>query len=373
MGRKIKLVVLALVMLTFGVVAPAGAADGPPVSQTSPTIGGSLRVGVLLTASPGDWSPEPASYRYQWLRDDVPVSGAQDSTYRLVGADRGHRMAIQVIGVGADETPGAAAISPPTAVVAAGRFALQNRPTITGSRRWDHVLKVSTGAWAPKPTSVSYQWLREGKPIKGATKAAYGARLADFGKHLTVRVAVRRADYANGVANSFTTAAIDHRVGVRKHFTYSIATRGKITASTKRFATLAAESYADPRGWRSAGYEFERVAKGGDFTLVLSSAPKVPSFGSPCSSTWSCRVGRYVIINQNRWLHASPAWNKADRPLRDYRHMVINHETGHWLGHRHKGCPGKGKVAPIMMQQSKGLNGCRFNPFPLPSERWTSR
>jgi hypothetical protein len=80
-----------------------------------------------------------------------------------------------------------------------------------------------------------------------------------------------------------------------------------------------------------------------------------------------------VIINQARWLHASPAWNKKKLSLRGYRHMVVDHETGHWLGHRHRGCPGKGRLAPVMMQQSKGLSGCRFNPFPLPSERWTSR
>jgi hypothetical protein len=79
---------------------------------------------------------------------------------------------------------------------------------------------------------------------------------------------------------------------------------------------------------------------------------------------WSCRVGRFVIINQERWKHASPAWNAAHLALRDYRHMVVNHETGHWLGLGHAGCPGPGRLAPVMMQQSKGLAGCRFNPFP---------
>ena len=62
-------------------------------------------------------------------------------------------------------------------------------------------------------------------------------------------------------------------------------------------------------------------------------------------------------------------WNAARRSLRDYRHLVVNHETGHWLGHGHRGCAGSGP-APVMMQQSTGTGGCTFNPWPLPSERW---
>ena len=96
----------------------------------------------------------------------------------------------------------------------------------------------------------------------------------------------------------------------------------------------------------------------------------VPSFGYPCSSTYSCRVGRYVIINQDRWLHTTPVWKDSGLGRRNYRHLVVNHETGHWLGHRHAYCGGPGQLAPVMQQQSKGLQGCRANPWPLPRERW---
>ena len=78
-------------------------------------------------------------------------------------------------------------------------------------------------------------------------------------------------------------------------------------------------------------------------------------------------MGRHVVINQLRWTRASPAWNRAGRSLRGYRHMVVNHETGHWLGRGHASCHGRGR-APVMMQQSKGTGGCRFNPWPLPRE-----
>ncbi|TGN66510.1 DUF3152 domain-containing protein [Nocardioides eburneiflavus] len=158
-----------------------------------------------------------------------------------------------------------------------------------------------------------------------------------------------------------------YAVPVRRRVTYSVTTRGRITASLKVFRRQAQETFEDPRGWRAGGVQFRRVRRGGDFTLVLAAAGTLPSFAAGCSVQWSCRVGRHVVINQLRWAHASPAWNAAGRSLRDYRHLVVNHETGHWLGLGHASCGGRGR-APVMMQQSKGTGGCRFNPWPLPGE-----
>lgn len=157
-----------------------------------------------------------------------------------------------------------------------------------------------------------------------------------------------------------------YAVPVLRRVTYSVTARGRITASMKVFRRQAQETFDHPRGWRARGVELRRVRRGGDFTLVLAAAGTLPSFAPGCSVQWSCRVGRHVVINQLRWTRASPAWNVADRSLRDYRHMVVNHETGHWLGLGHVSC--RGVRAPVMMQQSKGTGGCRFNPWPLPGE-----
>ena len=91
----------------------------------------------------------------------------------------------------------------------------------------------------------------------------------------------------------------------------------------------------------------------------------MPTYSSVCSVLYSCRVGRNVIINQSRWRHSSVHFTGTKAT---YRTMVVNHETGHWLGRPHARCSGPGKLAPVMQQQSKGMQGCRPNAWPLARE-----
>ena len=154
---------------------------------------------------------------------------------------------------------------------------------------------------------------------------------------------------------------------------YHVETRGVLSADLEEFKTLSSQTLNDPRGWVKMGISFKEVETGGDFTLVLAEAAQVAAFSPGCSAEYSCNVGRYVIINQDRWLGATPAWNSGGGSLRDYRHMVVNHETGHWLGHGHRNCGGAGQPAPVMQQQSIDLQGCVFNPWPTKAELYSPR
>lgn len=154
--------------------------------------------------------------------------------------------------------------------------------------------------------------------------------------------------------------------------TYTIRTQGKTRSNLAEFASQASQTLNDRRGWSQLGMVFKEVKSGGDFNLVLAE-PAYLGMLAGCSAEWSCRVGVSVIINDDRWQGATTAWNRAGGGIRDYRHMVINHEVGHWLGHGHSGCSAPGAYAPVMLQQSINLGGCKFNPWPLPGEIWTNR
>lgn len=155
---------------------------------------------------------------------------------------------------------------------------------------------------------------------------------------------------------------------------YVIATKGTLTADVNEFAAQVNETLSSPNGWSRLGVRFERVESGGRFTVWLAEASQVPSFSpTGCDTTVSCTVGNNVIINETRWLNGSDAWNGAGGNLRDYRHMVVNHETGHWLGHGHKSCSGAGNPAAVMQQQTISMQGCTPNPWPLSSEMYSPK
>jgi len=358
---------LAVVVALAGTTLLAAPAQAALVVVVPPTVSGTPEYAATLTANPGQWTPAASTYAYQWLRDGQPIARATAQTYEPGLDDLGHALAVTVTASDGTGDTGTAT-SAATAPVQKATLAAKRGQKIAGEARWTHTLVARPGKYTAKPSKVTYQWLHGKTPIGGATGRKYEIRPEDVGARLRVQLTVLAPGYQPLQLVTRPTAVVRHRIDVRRTVRYHVETRGRITTSLKEFRAQAQQTYEDPRGWRAAGIRFVPVKSGGAFTLVLAQASYLPRFSSGCSAMWSCRVGRFVIINQDRWKNASPAWNAAHLPLRGYRHMVVNHETGHWLGLGHAHCPGPGRLAPVMQQQSKGLQGCRFNPFPTTRE-----
>ena len=153
---------------------------------------------------------------------------------------------------------------------------------------------------------------------------------------------------------------------------YKTAVWGTVKADFTDFRAKVNESLNDKRGWSRANLRFVEVKSGYDLTVVLSDGPHLDFPG--CSSALSCTDSNrnYVIINDERWRTGTEASRANNMSQRDYQHMVVNHEMGHWLGHHAHatGCS-NGGLAPLMLQQSTGLRGCSsMNAWPLKEELW---
>lgn len=213
---------------------------------------------------------------------------------------------------------------------------------------------------------------KSGKQSKITTNGQSGRsvnNIDELAKGLSEAVSIQGSYSGNfefdKIAFSKKTVTIDDTIP-SVTYKYKITTWGKTISDLNDFATKVAQTLADGRGWANTGAKFIQVNSSADFEIVLSEPSELPArYPGTCDAFYSCRVGRYVIINEDRWRMATPVWTGN---LRDYQHMVINHEVGHRLGQGHQNCPAVGQLAPVMQQQSINLQGCEFNPWPLPFE-----
>ncbi|MFG1705700.1 DUF3152 domain-containing protein [Nonomuraea sp. M3C6] len=131
------------------------------------------------------------------------------------------------------------------------------------------------------------------------------------------------------------------------------------------FAAAVHRTLNDVRGWA----RFQRVDHGPVRVRVALSSPRLTI--RQCrplrtGGTLSCWNGTRSVINALRWAKGVPQYGGD---LAAYRNYVISHEVGHSLGHSHRPCPGPGRLAPVMTQQSKSLGRCRPNPWPFPARK----
>ena len=87
------------------------------------------------------------------------------------------------------------------------KFTKAPTPTISGIVKVGKTLSAHHGTWQPVPT-FSYQWLANGNPISGATRATFVIKAAQKGKRISVRVRGTKAGYVVTMRTSASTVRV---------------------------------------------------------------------------------------------------------------------------------------------------------------------
>ena len=159
-----------------------------------------------------------------------------------------------------------------------------------------------------------------------------------------------------------TTAAASGSQG--KLYRYAVAVESSAKLKVNSVAGTIAGVLNDPRSWTGDGdVRFALVSQAKAEVKVYLASTKTAS--SLCDGDgeagYTCVVGDTVVINAAQWKTAAAGY-AGD--LTRYREFLINHAFGHLIGKKHAECGGKGKKAPVMLQQGAGLFGCTANPWP---------
>lgn len=154
-------------------------------------IDGSATVGQRLTAVTKGW-PTGARLSYQWLRNGHKIKGATSASRVLSAGDRNARISVRVQArldrVRSVQVTATLGTRVAPGELSAGRVLVSGTPAVG-----DRLVAASAG-WPPA-AKLSYRWLRDGAPIRGATAKTYRLQRADRGHRISVEVSASKAGY----------------------------------------------------------------------------------------------------------------------------------------------------------------------------------
>ncbi|WP_396046205.1 hypothetical protein [Aeromicrobium sp. UC242_57] len=147
----------------------------------------------------------PGAVSFGWTRDSI-VLGA-GAGYKLTAADLGKRATCVVTAVRAGYVDAVNQASSVTVVAAAPVRVTGLKPRVVGKMVERSTVTAQAGTVVPSTAVRTYQWLADGKKIKGATGRTFTLRKAQAGHQVSVRVTAR----AGAVSATATSPA--RRVG----------------------------------------------------------------------------------------------------------------------------------------------------------------
>ncbi|ROR90441.1 Ig-like domain repeat protein [Nocardioides aurantiacus] len=187
---------------------PAGTADSNIVKGglgTGPSLlrelvlQGTATVGTTVSGS-ATWQETGVTTAYQWLVGGVAVSGATTPSFVVRTADAGKTVQLRATGTRAGYSPTTVTSN---ALTATGneRLVATGAAKVSGIAKVGYRLTANPGTWTRSP-SFTYQWLRDGVAVTGATSTSYLLGGADAGRLISVRVTAKRVGYLDGTSTS---------------------------------------------------------------------------------------------------------------------------------------------------------------------------
>ena len=166
--------------------------------------GSAVAKGTLAVVVP--WTPTPTSTTYQWRLGGTAIAGATKATYTVPkGTKAGAKISVTVTAA----AKGYASASATSAAVLVGKaFSEPAAPAIAGTPAVGTPAYVKLPAWAGGP-AFAYQWLANGRAIRGAAKATYAPTASLAGAKLSVIVTATKSGFA-------TTTLVSKAVVVAK-------------------------------------------------------------------------------------------------------------------------------------------------------------
>jgi uncharacterized protein YjbI with pentapeptide repeats len=153
-------------------------------ADTNAQMQGVTRFGNQLTANIIG-NPDKATYSVIWSRDNMPLSGVSGTTYQLKVPDIGHYISFTVV----FEKIGYKTLSITSSprMVTAAQMILKQVPKIKGTARVGNTLSA-VAVKEIKGATLSYQWLLDGKAIKGQIKSSLKLLAPQRGHKISVKV-----------------------------------------------------------------------------------------------------------------------------------------------------------------------------------------
>ncbi|MFF2052561.1 immunoglobulin-like domain-containing protein [Leifsonia sp. NPDC058194] len=130
------------------------------------------------------------------------VDGDLTASVTVTGAVDTATLGDYTLGYAVSDAAGNPATASRIVSVVEGSFTVGAAPAISGTVAVGSPLTATAGTYTPAPTSVTYQWLRNGVAINGATAATFTPAASDAGQAFSVRVTVQRDGFADEVTTS---------------------------------------------------------------------------------------------------------------------------------------------------------------------------